>query len=90
MKVPSVPLEAWRSLYESALHFKELRPWKLPAVSAVVEGYGLCLWRMGRFREAEDVIDRILRLNPPDNQCVRFLLPDIRAGKAWEENRGDR
>jgi hypothetical protein len=28
MKVPLVPLEAWRSLYESALHFKELRPWE--------------------------------------------------------------
>jgi hypothetical protein len=55
-----------------------------------LHGYGLCLWRMGRFREAEDVIDKILRLNPPDNQCARFLLPDIRAGKAWEENRRDR
>jgi hypothetical protein len=55
-----------------------------------LHGYGLCLWRVGRFREAAEVMDRILKLNPPDNQGIRFLLPDIRAGKAWEENCGGR
>ena len=29
-------------------------------------------------------------LNPSDNQGVRFLLEDVRAGKAWEENQEDR
>jgi hypothetical protein len=55
-----------------------------------LHGYGLCLWRVGRFREAAEVMEKILKLNPPDNQGVRFLLPDIRAGKAWEENWSDR
>jgi len=50
-----------------------------------MHSYGLCLWRVGRFNEAERVFDRMLWLNPSDNQGVRFLIDDVRAGTAWEE-----
>jgi hypothetical protein len=29
-------------------------------------------------------------LNPSDNQGMRFLVEDVRARKAWEENREER
>lgn len=54
-----------------------------------MQGYGLCLWRLGRFEEADRVFDRMLWLNPSDNQGVRFLIGDVRARVAWEK-RGDR
>ncbi len=47
--------------------------------------YGLCLWRLGRFDEAERVFGRMLWLNPSDNQGVRFLIDDVRAGTALEQ-----
>lgn len=50
-----------------------------------IHGYGLCLWRLGHFDDAERVFDRMLWLNPSDNQGVRFLIDDVRAGTAWEE-----
>ena len=50
-----------------------------------MHGYGLCLWRLGHFYDAERVFDRMLWLNPSDNQGVRFLIDDVRAGTAWEE-----
>jgi len=53
-----------------------------------MHGYGLCLWRLGRFDEATRVFDRMLWLNPSDNQGVRFMTEDVRAGTAWEEGRG--
>jgi hypothetical protein len=53
-------------------------------------GYGLCLWRLGRYDEAGRVFEKMLWLNPSDNQGVRFLVEDVRAGKAWEENRDQR
>jgi hypothetical protein len=48
-----------------------------------VHGYGLCLWRLGRLQEAEEVFTRMLWLNPTDNQGARFLLGEIREGKVW-------
>jgi len=50
-----------------------------------MHGYGLCLWRLGHFDAAESVFDRMLWLNPSDNQGVRFLIDDVRAGTEWEE-----
>jgi hypothetical protein len=55
-----------------------------------MHGYGLCLWRLGRFDEAERVFGRMLWLNPSDNQGVRFLFEDVRAGKAWAKSREER
>ncbi|TMQ69905.1 MAG: hypothetical protein E6K81_13860 [Candidatus Eisenbacteria bacterium] len=50
-----------------------------------MHGFGLCLWRLGRFQEAERVLNQMLWLNPSDNQGVRFLVDDVRARTAWEE-----
>jgi len=49
-----------------------------------MQGYGLCLWRLGRFKEAEHVFNRLLWLNPADNQGVRFLIDYVKARTAWE------
>ncbi|MBU1193460.1 MAG: tetratricopeptide repeat protein [Proteobacteria bacterium] len=55
-----------------------------------MQGYGLCLWRLGRFKEAEHIFNRMLWLNPTDNQGARFSLDEVKAGISWEdsENRG--
>ncbi len=50
-----------------------------------LHGYGLCLWRLGRFGEAGAVFDRLLWLNPSDNQGVRFVVDQVRSGVAWGE-----
>lgn len=50
-----------------------------------LHGYGLCLWRLGRVEEAEQVFERMLSLNPNDNQGVRSCCDDIRHGRPWEE-----
>jgi hypothetical protein len=47
--------------------------------------YGLCLWRLERFAEAERVFYRMLWLNPSDNQGVRFLIDEVRARTSWED-----
>jgi tetratricopeptide (TPR) repeat protein len=50
-----------------------------------LHGYGLCLWRLGRLEEAQQVFERILSLNPNDNQGVRSCWYDVRQGRTWEE-----
>jgi hypothetical protein len=62
---------AWSSLYN--------RPFL-----RCLHGYGLCLWRLGRPDEAARVFERILALNPNDNQGARFCWYDVRAGSTWE------
>jgi hypothetical protein len=52
-----------------------------------LHGYGLCLWRLGRLAEAQQVFERILALNPCDNQGVRFCWEDVRNTRTWEEMR---
>ena len=52
-----------------------------------MHGYGLCLWRLGRFEEAGRIFDRMLWLNPSDNQGVRFLIDQVRAKDTWEDSR---
>ena len=52
-----------------------------------LHGYGLCLWRLGKFAEAQQVFERLLSLNPNDNQGVRFCWEDVRKGRTWEEMR---
>ena len=52
-----------------------------------MQGFGLCLWRLERFDEVERVFDRMLWLNPSDNQGVRFLIEAVRAGDGWEADR---
>jgi hypothetical protein len=52
-----------------------------------MHGYGLCLWRVGRFDEARQIFDRMLWLNPSDNQGTRFLIDDVHEKRAWEDRR---
>ncbi len=51
-----------------------------------MHGFGLCLWRLGRFEEAAGIFERMLWLNPSDNQGVRFLIDYVRAKEAWEDH----
>lgn len=51
-----------------------------------MHGYGLCLWRLDHFKEAEQIFDRMLWLNPSDNQGVRFVIDDVKAEIAWRED----
>jgi len=53
-----------------------------------LHGYALSLWRLERFAEAEQLLERMLWLNPSDNQGARIILPEVRARKAWESDRG--
>ena len=68
--------------------FEGLLPWghvdNRPFLRCL-HGYGLCFWRLARFDEAERIFERMLWLNPSDNQGARFLLEDVRARKPWEE-----
>jgi hypothetical protein len=52
-----------------------------------MHSFGLCLWRLGRFLEAGRIFDRMLWLNPSDNQGVRFLIGKVRARAAWEDSK---
>lgn len=54
-----------------------------------MHGFGLCLWRLGRFNDARRVFDRMIWLNPSDNQGVRFLIGDLRAKRSWQESQND-
>jgi len=51
-----------------------------------MHGYGLCLWRLGCFKEAEEVFERMLWLNPPDNQGARFNIYLAKDKKPWRED----
>jgi hypothetical protein len=50
-----------------------------------LHGYGLCRWRMGQLPQAQQVFERILSLNPNDNQGIRFCWDDVRSGRSWDE-----
>jgi tetratricopeptide (TPR) repeat protein len=50
-----------------------------------LHGYGLCLWRRGQLAGAKSVFERILALNPNDNQGVRFCWHDVCRGRSWDE-----
>ncbi len=50
-------------------------------------GYGLCLWRLGRFGEAAAVFERVMWLNPPDDQGVRFVIDAVRQRRPWTPRR---
>ena len=49
-----------------------------------LHGYALCLWRMERLQEAQEAFERILTLNPNDNQGARFCWEDVRRGRSWD------
>ena len=39
-----------------------------------------------RFEEAGNIFDRMLWLNPSDNQGVRFLTDEVAAKVAWDDS----
>jgi len=97
LRSSNVSLQSNRVGYEVGVRIAELSlgevfdgvlPWGLvdnrPFLRCL-NGYGLCLWRLGRLDEAARVFDRILWMNPSDNQGVRFLLPAVRAAERWED-----
>ena len=54
-----------------------------------MHGFGLCLWLLERFEEAERVFERMLWLNPSDDQGVRFLIDNVRARTTWEDHEAE-
>lgn len=69
--------------------FEGLLPWghiDNRPVLRCMHGYGLCCWRLSRFEEAERVFDRMLWLNPSDNQGVRGLIGPVRQRLNWEDD----
>ena len=52
-----------------------------------MHGFGLCLWRLGRVEEAEQIFGRMLWLNPSDNQGVRFIFDEVCARTSWKNRR---
>jgi hypothetical protein len=51
-----------------------------------MHGFGLCLWRLRRFEEAGHIFNRMLWLNPSENQGVRFLVHDVGMKVRWEDS----
>jgi len=48
-----------------------------------LHGYALSLWRLVEMDTAAAVFERMLWLNPADNQGARINLADVRAGRSW-------
>ena len=71
-------------------NFEGLLPWGMidnrPFLRCM-NGFGLCLWRLDRFEEAARIFERMLWLNPSDNQGVRFPIDEVRAKVSWKNSR---
>ena len=50
-----------------------------------LHGYGLSLWRLGRFEEAERLFERMLWLDPSDALGERFNFYSVKARKTYTE-----
>lgn len=55
-----------------------------------LNGLGLCAWRLGDRRAATVTFERLLGLDPTDEQGARFNLAASAAGKTWQELEGER
>lgn len=51
-----------------------------------LHGLGLCHWALGDFKRAASIFERMLWLNPSDNQGARFCLSEVAAGTAYEDS----
>jgi tetratricopeptide (TPR) repeat protein len=69
--------------------FRGLLPWNRidnrPYLRCL-HGMGLAHWALGNFKEAAVVFERMLWLNPSDNQGARFCLEEVAAGTAYEDS----
>ena len=50
-----------------------------------MHGLGLALWRQEKTDKALRIFRKMLKLNPNDNQGIRFIIPAIKTGKSWDE-----
>ena len=68
--------------------FSSLLPWSLldnrPFLRCL-NGLGLTLWRLNRRPAALAVFERLLRLNPRDEQGARFNWTAIHDGRPWQD-----
>ncbi len=73
-------------------NFNGLLPWGFidnrPYLRCL-HGLGLCLWIEKEYSKAKDIFQKMLLLNPWDNQGMRFLLPEIDAGREWSDHKDD-
>jgi hypothetical protein len=51
-----------------------------------LHGYALCLWRLDRRREAAEVLEQLVWLNPADEQGARFVQRALKRGDRWSPN----
>lgn len=72
--------------------FYDLLPWKYkhnrPYLRCLY-GYGLCLWRNGETETAKELFEKMIWLNPRDEQGVRFLLDLVNKGRTWDDMKVD-
>lgn len=52
-----------------------------------LHGLGLCFWALGDIPKARGVFERMLWLNPSDNQGARFCLGELAAGVKFEDSK---
>ncbi len=83
-EVKDLPNGGFRGILESRPYMRALH------------GLGLTLWRQGRLEDAVSIFQRMLKLNPNDNQGVRYLLGPIHhqmgnleEAAKWYEQSGD-
>lgn len=75
-------------------NFDGVLSWALPnnrPFFRCLHGLGLATWRLGDPAAAKKIFERMIRLNPSDNQGVRALLAAIVAGEEpdWDEDEDD-
>lgn len=54
-----------------------------------LNGMAICAWRLEARDAARAAFQKLLRLNPTDNQGARFNLAAIEAGRSWRECRDE-
>ena len=51
-----------------------------------LHGLGLCRWVLEDFQGARSIFERMLWLNPGDNQGARFCLAEVARGTKFEDS----
>ena len=72
--------------------FEGTLPWGLAGnrpFLRCLRGLGECRWDRGHADEAEQIFERLLRLDPEDGQDIRAMLASLRAGETWETCRSE-